>query len=175
MGFLLRVYLLTIGGVTVCTGIVVFALGFTAYELLAKEPFAPRSDLLETWIFGALASVVLLISLRAWRRIRRGEDGGDRFALLARLVPLLMLLGAGGGVWATLGIIGSAERTQRMLEESLCSEVGATQLDACVPEAHRCDKLRAAFKPEGGWHPDFAQRPEVSCLRQAGRAAGWLK
>jgi len=169
--FLLRAYLLTIAGVTVCTGIVVFALAFTAYELLAAEPFAPRSDLWETWIFGALAAVVLAIALRAWRRGR----GDDRFALLARLVPLLMIVGTAGGMWATYGIITGAQKDQRMLEEMLCVQAGATDVARCAPEAHRCDKLRAPFDAKGGWHPDFDKRPEVICLRQAGRAAGWLK
>jgi hypothetical protein len=170
-GFVLRAYLLTIGGVTVCTGIVVFALAFTGYELVASDPFAPRSDLGATWIFGGLAAVVLAISLRAWRR----GGGDERFRLLTRLVPVLMVIGTGGGVWATYGIITSAQSTRRMLEESLCTQVGATRLDACVPEARRCDKLRAPFDAKGGWHPDFDQRPEVKCLREAGRAAGWLK
>jgi hypothetical protein len=188
---LVRIYLLVLGGVPVCTGIVVFSLSFTLYELLAKDPFAPLSDLGVTWVFGAPAAIVLYISLRAHRRVTHGEEASGPTVLLAKLVPLLMILGVGGGVWATYGIIQSALHTQLDLEKFLCDEVlthkegsrdwlpipDDKQLQRCLPEAHVCERERRHTQKSGGWnvHPDRDQRPEVICLRKAGRAAGWLK
>jgi hypothetical protein len=184
---LIRIYLLIIGGVPVCTGIVVFAIAFTGYEFLASDPYAPRSDLLETWAFAVPALAVLLICLSAWRRVARSGASGPT-APLARLVPILLILGVAAGAFATRGIISGAVATRLELEKLLCGEVlgyaeGARDahvfdpaaLGPCLPAAHVCDKQRRSRDSEGGWHPDRDQRPEVICLRKAGRAAGWLK
>jgi hypothetical protein len=188
--YLARIYLVVGLGLPVCTGVIVFAIGFTGYALLAKEPFAPRSDLIAPWAFTVPAGAVLFLCRRAYHRVARGDHSAPAPILfLAKLVPALILLGIGGGIFMTHRIITSAIQTREMLERSLCEDVlsyregsrdwtpaDEKSITTCLPDAHRCDRERRKDEVSSQWHvrPDRDQRPEIICLRKAGHAAGWL-
>jgi hypothetical protein len=180
----IRVYGLILGGVPVCAAIVTFALAFTGYELIASSPFAPRGDLLEVWVVAALASVVLAIAIRAWRRTRSTKL--DASVFLARVVPVLVLLGVVLGVCFARSLIVDGIHGRIESETSLCQSVISGRefafdadpalVERCLPAARKCEEAKPKGESLQGahYHPDFDQRPEVLCLRAIGRTEAWL-
>lgn len=185
-GWLYSVLVLA-GGVPVCTGIVVVALGSIGHILLSGDPLLPRSDLGIMAFWGVAGMLVVGLGLRAWWRNRRGLTKSV-LPWLTRAVPFLVAVGAVGGVLFFRSILAERERSRAESERSMCRDTldkwartrspdpGA--VERCLPDARRCmaQAAREEVKASGSrMILDFEFRPEVKCLKQAGEQAGWLK
>jgi hypothetical protein len=172
--------------IPLCAGIVVYSLCATAHALLVKDPLLPASDIPANCTFGGFGLLILLITLRAWLRIRReGVQEGDRFAWLTRAAPLLALLGAVCGMLFTRGVLKEQTEWRARDESYLCSrllearrtglgEPAPEKLAACLPAAQRCLAAERASRTTSDMQQDFDYRRETICVREAGLAGGWF-
>lgn len=90
--------------------------------------------------FGALSLVALALVLRVRRRVVEHGQGGPS-AMLARFAPVLMLIGAIGGVIVAHFMADDAlGNHQRFMESECRSFVGEGRpIEACLPVMEICD------------------------------------
>jgi hypothetical protein len=126
----------------VCAG-VVSSFSLLAVRSLTGGPPLERLDWVAGAVFVAFASVALLISLRAARRVwlKRGDEH-DAEPLLARVSPFLIAAGLVAGVFAGRAIVRSSEGLlERDVADVWCESpelLGFSDVGACVAEGTRC-------------------------------------
>ena len=173
-----RSFLLMLVAMPAAGALAVGTIVFVGYQMAAREPLE-AADVGGAAIFGGASLLVVWIAFcAAAARVRRGGGSGEIFPLLAKLTPLLILLGAAGGGWAGYDICRSHQRDLRESAEYLCTRLlAAPKTDArwcrCAPLALTCEREQRQHKKEDlrspQFHPDFRGRPEVRAPRTNSR------
>lgn len=124
-------------GIAVCAGIIS---SFVTFLVLGG---LPRNDVVMGVVLSVLAGAVLAVSLNATLRVER-NGGTGAFVLLARIVPVLILIGAAAGVWFAMGVHEKRKRYDEDRAVRLCEFPAFWTLapDACLEAARGCVKQR---------------------------------
>lgn len=119
--------------------------------------------------------MILLLARRAYLRARAGS--GERLAWLAKLVPVLVIVGAAGGAWASYKITDDHARYVREKAETVCRRVigfdpTPQAIARCVPLEIACEvearRRRDALHGAGHYRSDDPdQQPAVICTKAA--------
>ncbi len=135
---MLRALILATLGIPVCAALFTGAVTFVLFSYGAGEP-PDAADLAGALMFGGLSLVVVLLALRASRR----EDSVA--PMLSRAAPVLLLLGAIGGAWATVAISRDHLESLAASREDECHEYledRATEaaMTTCLREVRTCEQ-----------------------------------
>lgn len=141
---LLRAFVLTFFGLIVCAGLITCFVTLGVFSVIEGPPLE-AVDFVQGGVFIGLSAVVMVIALVASMRTRE-QGGTGALAVLARLAPVLMLVGAVGGVFAGFSIRGDRARFVASEVAEACEVPQVWKLDAasCPAKAEAC--LRSAWK-----------------------------
>lgn len=161
---------LVFGGLPVC-GALVTAFTWLAIRALTGGPPLETMDWIAGAIFVGLSALGLLVALRASRRIwQRGTTVTDKAPLLARISPVLVVVGLVAGVPVGHAIQTSSETS---LENGIgyfwCGEpalLGFADVEACKAAGVPC--LREGWVNAAPWQ---AKADELAKALEARRAA----
>jgi hypothetical protein len=141
---LLRAFVITFFGIIACAAIVVCFTLIGVFSVVEGPPLS-RGDLVSGLVFVFFAAVVLVFSFIASMRTRE-QGGTGALAFLARLAPVLMLVGGAGGAAFAFSIKADRARYLQGDVEQACELPSVWKLDAasCPAKAEAC--LRRAWK-----------------------------
>lgn len=147
-------YVLLLGGIIASAAIFVGAI-ILLVASFAENPAVEVSttqDYIQFALAISVSSLALGATLSAFYRVRNGGEGENAFLTwAARLSPILVLIGAVGGVFGARSI----EQTQRDLaadsaryrcDKTLADEVSQAVFDRCLTEVKYCEQ-RAKLEP----------------------------
>lgn len=149
-----RAFLLTLVTIPVCAAILA-AIAAIGFDHLTSDDPVP-DVLVGSLVFGALASVVIVIAGKNSRRAYRGDGGRGPWVWLAYAVPVLVLAGAGVGIAFMAGVIANWRESSQQMAQHACEAARAAEVPVtaeCPAIATRCRRwLRdhPPAKPERG-------------------------
>jgi hypothetical protein len=109
-------------------------------------PPLENSDLAGGFLVASLSAMVLFIALRAAQRVAAGE--ASEAPWLARLAPVLIVVGLAGGAWFAWLIQGDRRAHVERVAAELCAQPGYWRLEplVCLSRAREC--VNASFRAE---------------------------
>ena len=162
--------LLIVGGLPVCAAIV-SAFAIFGWRAATGGPPLEDHDFVAAAVFVGVAGVGLAVALRAtWRLWRDGASDGDLAPMLARVSPLLLIVGGVGGVLIGTAINRSAETAlESSVGTSWCEDpnlLGFYDVNTCVAAGIPC--LHDGWVNAAPWQ---AKADAFAASLQAKRAA----
>ncbi len=162
-------------GIPVCTALNAVIITALGYSYIADDPLMRTNrDILGGTVFFVLCSVVLGMSIRAWRRREQSEDRA--LDLLAKAVPLLLVLGAILGSYMSYSIFAKRGDFDSLTHENALSDChrklsflepeDSPQMKACMAIAVEC---RRTHRRIANSHDEYHLQSKI-CLGKQFRA-----
>jgi hypothetical protein len=168
-----KAYTLTLLAIPICSALTAAMAALMVHQRSA-HPAIGLGDYLPTGGFMLLMVLLLAVALRSWLRTWRTGGSQGEASWLARLVPVLIVVGVIAGVWGGSRMVSSAEETSRNLAMLHCSDVlgydaEPARQQACMPVAIACSDEALEAERVSGKHTTYVDRnadPTHVCIRQ---------